>query len=83
MADNEVSFVVAGPGKIIGVGNGDPTSHEPDKASVRNAFNGLCVAIVQSSKTPGQIRVDATSAGLSSTSATIDAVSAIIRPFVA
>jgi beta-galactosidase len=30
-AANLVSFTLAGPGKIIGVGNGDPASHEPDK----------------------------------------------------
>ena len=30
-ADNEISFTIDGPGKIIGVGNGDPTSTEPDK----------------------------------------------------
>ena len=28
---NEIKFTINGPGKIIGVGNGDPTSHEPDK----------------------------------------------------
>jgi beta-galactosidase len=30
-AANEISFKILGPGKIIGVGNGDPTSIEPDK----------------------------------------------------
>jgi beta-galactosidase len=30
-AANEVAFSIAGPGKIIGVGNGDPSSHEPDQ----------------------------------------------------
>ena len=30
VADNQVSFEISGPGKIIGVGNGDPSSHEPD-----------------------------------------------------
>ena len=30
-ATNEISFSLQGPGKIIGVGNGDPTSHEADK----------------------------------------------------
>jgi beta-galactosidase len=30
-AANLVSFDLAGPGKIIGVGNGDPASHEADK----------------------------------------------------
>jgi beta-galactosidase len=30
-AGNLVSFSVTGPGRIIGVGNGDPSSQEPDK----------------------------------------------------
>jgi beta-galactosidase len=30
IADNEIKFGIQGPGKIIGVGNGDPSSHEPD-----------------------------------------------------
>ncbi len=30
-AGNPISFAIAGPGKIIGVGNGDPSSHEPDQ----------------------------------------------------
>lgn len=31
VANNEVTFSIEGPGKIIGVGNGDPASHEPDR----------------------------------------------------
>jgi beta-galactosidase len=30
VSDNQIQFAVTGPGKIIGVGNGDPSSHEPD-----------------------------------------------------
>ena len=30
IAGNEITFGIQGPGKIIGVGNGDPSSHEPD-----------------------------------------------------
>ncbi len=30
VAGNEVSFDLEGPGKILGVGNGDPSCHEPD-----------------------------------------------------
>jgi len=30
-ADNAVTFEIEGSGKIIGVGNGDPVSHEPDQ----------------------------------------------------
>ena len=29
-ADNLIHFAVSGPGKILGVGNGDPSCHEPD-----------------------------------------------------
>ncbi|MEO6993129.1 MAG: beta-galactosidase GalA [Lacunisphaera sp.] len=30
-ADNDVMFSIEGPGRLIGVGNGDPVSHEPDQ----------------------------------------------------
>jgi beta-galactosidase len=30
-ASNEIRFSLEGPGKIIGVGNGDPICHEPDR----------------------------------------------------
>ena len=30
-ANNAITFEISGPGKIIGVGNGDPSSHEADK----------------------------------------------------
>jgi beta-galactosidase len=81
-ADNQVSFRVAGPGTVIGVGNGDPTNHEPDRASSRKAFSGLCMALVQSSKTAGSITVEANSPGLSPASVTISAKAVRLRPQV-
>jgi beta-galactosidase len=30
-ASSEVAFAITGPGKIVGVGNGDPSSHEADQ----------------------------------------------------
>ena len=30
-AGNEINFTIEGPGKIIGVGNGDPSGHEADR----------------------------------------------------
>lgn len=63
-ADNEIRFAVTGPGKIIGVGNGDPSSHEPDKASQRRAFNGYCLVLIQSTDHAGEIHLTATSQGL-------------------
>ena len=31
VAGNEISFSLAGPGRIVGVGNGDPSSHEAER----------------------------------------------------
>jgi beta-galactosidase len=61
VADNLVKFSIEGPAKIIGTGNGDPSSHEPDKATQRKAFNGFCLVLVQSDRTAGEIRVKASS----------------------
>ncbi|NJN26602.1 MAG: glycoside hydrolase family 2 protein [Cyclobacteriaceae bacterium] len=36
IADNFIAFNAEGPGKIIGVGNGDPRSHEPEKLKGEN-----------------------------------------------
>lgn len=82
MASNEVSFAISGPAKIIGVGNGNPTSHEPDKADHRRAYNGLCAAIVQSTKQPGTVTVQASSPGLETASITLECSPATPRPAV-
>ena len=58
-ADSAVAFTISGPGKIIGVGNGDPNCQESDKQPRRSLFNGLAQVIVQSTKTPGEIQVEA------------------------
>jgi beta-galactosidase len=79
-ADNQVSYRVSGQGKVIGVGNGDPTNHESDKASSRKAFSGLCMALVQSTKAAGSITVEATSPGLAPASVTISAKAVKLRP---
>ncbi|MGZ8554580.1 MAG: DUF4982 domain-containing protein, partial [Chitinophagaceae bacterium] len=60
-ADNLVKFSIEGPGKIIGTGNGNPSSHEPDKASQRKAFNGYCLVLVQTERKSGEIRLKASS----------------------
>jgi beta-galactosidase len=66
VANNLVRFELNGPGKIIGVGNGDPSSHETDKASERRAFNGFAQVIVQSARTAGTIELTANSPTLKS-----------------
>ncbi|HEY1221296.1 MAG: sugar-binding domain-containing protein [Bryobacteraceae bacterium] len=71
-ADNEVTFQIQGGGKVIGLDNGNPLSHEDFKSDRRKAFNGLCLAIVQSTGKGGQIQMTATSPGLRSGSVTIN-----------
>jgi len=83
ITDNEVTFRVSGAGRLIGVGNGDPTDHASDKGSSRKAFSGMCMALVQSSKTAGTITVEATSPGLASATTTIAAKLVKLRPQVA
>ncbi len=63
-ADDLVKFSVAGPAKIIGVGNGNPSDHAPDKAEQRKAFNGYCLVILQSTGKRGTIRLLARARGL-------------------
>jgi beta-galactosidase len=63
-ASSEVSFELDGEGKLIGVDNGDPQSHDSYQASHRRAFNGMCLAIVQATAKAGRIRLKATSHGL-------------------
>lgn len=81
--DNVVKFTVMGAGKLIGVGNGDPTDHESDRGTVRKAFGGYCMALVQSANAPGTLSVKAESAGLTAASVTIAANEVKLRPQVA
>jgi beta-galactosidase len=82
IADNRVNFKLTGPGAVIGVGNGDPTSHESDIGGARKAFNGFCIAVVQSAKTAGNIIVEANSPGLIPSSVTISSAAVKLRPQV-
>jgi beta-galactosidase len=81
MADNMVTFAVNGPGTVIGVGNGDPSCHEPDKASQRSAFNGLCMAIVQSKRgEAGAVTITVASAGLDGATVVVNSAQAALKP---
>jgi beta-galactosidase len=47
-ANTPVDFETSGPGTIIGLGNGDPNCHEPEKGNRHSLFNGLAQVILQS-----------------------------------
>jgi beta-galactosidase len=75
-ANLPVQFQIAG-GRIIGVGNGNPNSHEPDKAMSRELFNGYAQVIVQSDRGgTGTLLLKASAPGLR-TAATILKVRAV------
>jgi beta-galactosidase len=65
-AASSIDVKVSGQGRLIGLSSGDPRSHENPKDSCAKAFNGLLLAIVQSTGEPGSINVTATSNGLES-----------------
>jgi len=69
-AANKIVFGLSGPAKLIGVGNGDPSCHEPDKAESRSAFNGLAQVIVQTTHQAGAIKLTARADGLATATAT-------------
>jgi len=90
-AASKIHFELDGPGKILGVGNGDPSSHEPDvflptensaPAWQRSLFSGLAQVIVQSTKDPGEIRLTARADGLTPVTLTIPSQAATPRPAI-
>jgi beta-galactosidase len=70
-ADNLIRFQIAGEGSIAAVDNGSQTSHEPFKADYRRAFNGMCLAVIQSKGRIGKITLKAASEGLEPASVVI------------
>jgi beta-galactosidase len=88
VAQNKINFAIEGAGKIIGVGNGDPSCHEPDTFVTstnqwsRSLFNGLAQIIVQSTKDAGEIKLAASTDGLTPATVSMQSQSATPRPFV-
>lgn len=78
----QVTFALIG-GTLIGVGNGDPNSHESEKASTRRLFNGLAQVIVQAGTGAGQIVLQATAPGLRPARAVVPVRAAPLRPAMA
>jgi beta-galactosidase len=79
-AGNMVSFKVSGGGAFLGVGNGDPNCQESDIQPKRSLYNGLAQLIVQSTKSPGTMTIEASAAGLGAGTLTIRAKSVTARP---
>lgn len=59
-----IRFTIEGDGSIVGVGNGDPGSHEPDKSTMRRVFHGLCQLVICSGAGKAAICIKAYGDGL-------------------
>jgi beta-galactosidase len=81
-ANLPVEFAISG-GTIIGLGNGDPNSDEPEKGNRRSLFNGLAQVIVRVDERAGPLALTARTAGLKAARASVRKVAAPQRPQVA
>lgn len=73
-SEANIRFEILGPGKIVGVDNGNAADGQSYKISNRNAFHGKALVIVQSTREIGEIKVIASSEGLISAEQKIDTV---------
>jgi beta-galactosidase len=64
LANNKIDISVTGPGKIAGVGNGNPQSMDPFQANYVNLFYGKAMIIILSDFKKGDIKIIAESDGL-------------------
>jgi beta-galactosidase len=72
-ADNLIRFTTSGAGAVIATDNGNETSMESFKAKEHKAFNGLCLAVVQSAVATGNIKLTASADGLKPATVSISA----------
>jgi beta-galactosidase len=63
-ANNLIEFKVAGEGILKGTDNGNPEDKTQMQSKQRNTFNGLALAVIQSTEKIGSIRLTAMSIGL-------------------
>ncbi|MDP9036936.1 MAG: glycoside hydrolase family 2 [Myxococcota bacterium] len=77
-ASNAVTFSVTGPGAIVAVDSGTLVG-ESFRGTQRNAFQGVCFALVQATG-PGAITVTASAAGLTGSSATVQSTAGRFVP---
>ncbi len=71
LAHDALTFELTGPAKLIGVDNGDLTSHESYKTNTRPLYLGMALALVQSTSDAGTAHLVVHAAGLPDAAVTI------------
>jgi beta-galactosidase len=72
-AADQITFTLEGEGRILGLDNGQPDSHESFKGNTRKAFNGLALVILQSTGRRGAMTLSASAPSLTSAQIKINA----------
>lgn len=63
-ATNRVRVNVTGPGRLIGLDNGDSTDYDQYKGISRRLFSGKLMAMIAAATVPGRIQIEVNSKGL-------------------
>ncbi|MDO7905316.1 glycoside hydrolase family 2 TIM barrel-domain containing protein [Paenibacillus sp. JX-17] len=72
-ANNRVHFTVEGPGRLVGLDNGDSTDYDPYKGTNRRMFSGRLLAVIAGTLEPGRITLHASSPGITPSVLQLDA----------
>lgn len=74
-ANNRIFVDVSGPGRLVGLDNGNSTDYESYKGKTKRLFSGKLLAIVAAEKNAGDIHITASSKGLAGAELTIKSLS--------
>lgn len=67
LVENAADYVkveIAGPGRLLGLDNGDSTDYDPYKTNVRKLFSGKLLAVIGGANEAGDVTVRVTGEGL-------------------
>ncbi|KAI7258406.1 beta-galactosidase [Hortaea werneckii] len=70
-ANNRVHLSIEGPGRLIGLDNGDSTDYDSYKGVSRRLFGGKLLAVIAGTLEPGTIKLSASSANIASAELTL------------
>lgn len=74
LVENAADYVkveIAGPGRLLGLDNGDSTDYDPYKTNVRKLFSGKLLAVIGGTNETGDVTVSVTGEGLESGEVTL------------
>jgi beta-galactosidase len=81
-ATNKIRFRLEGPARLLGSGNGDAATREPDTVPERSLWAGLALVLVQALDEPGTATLIAESEGLRPARLELKLEPASRRPFL-